>query len=343
MHYNLETIIQQHIQNCLNSFSHAVDTDLISHLEEALRFRFSGTRPEEIKNIYLKDYEIPQIVLFDILANRFPMVLNGQKAVLHALLQQSAGAKHIQLLDLGIGRGLQVGRMLQALAENPAIESVRVVGIEIMKDALDFTTSQFKSLKENLPFLFEFYPIHSSFEELDWKEVDQLLDAPHDFRMVNASLALHHIQQESERLKIFEQVALLKPDLLTLIEPNADNFTDDFNKRLLNSYEHFSALFAFINTQSLTLAEKKSLKQFFSHEFYDNIALPDSHRFEKHQRAERWLELAAEKGFKPLEKAFDDLKFDFPGAEITISNIPYLNFSFPPSDILAIMALHCNN
>ena len=338
MNIDIETTIQQHIQTSMGSFPHAVDPDLIAHLEEALRFRFSGTQPEAIKNIYLKEYDIPQIVLFDILANRFPMVLNGQKAVLDCLLRQSAYAKRINLLDLGIGRGLQVRRIVQRLAENPAIESVKVVGVEIMKEALDFTTEQFSKL--NLPFEFEFHPIHSSFEAVDWKEVTRLISSPNDFLMVNASLALHHIQQESERSKVFEETARLKPDLLTLIEPNADNFTDDFNKRMLNSYEHFSALFAFINTLDLTLAEKKSLKQFFSHEFYDNIALPDSHRFEKHQRAERWLGLAAEKGFQPIEHAFNGLTFDFPSNEISITTEPYLNFSFPPSNILAIMALH---
>jgi hypothetical protein len=217
---------------------------------------------------------------------------------------------------------------------------VEVVGVEIMKEALDFTSNQLNNLSETLPYKLEFHPIHSSFEQLDWNKVGLLLALPHDFLLVNASLALHHIQLESERSKVFNQLSKLNPNLVTLIEPNVDNFTNDFNQRMLNSYEHFSALFSFIRQLDLTDAEKKSLKQFFSHEFYDNIALPDTHRFEKHQRAEHWLEIAAANGFKPLHNAFETLDLEFPGIHIDKETQPYLNFRFPPTDILAIMALH---
>lgn len=340
MQHSIEEKIAAAIQTCLSSFSHPADADLLAHLEEALRFRYSGTAPEEIRNIYLKEYEIPQIVLFDILANRFPLVLNAQRAVLQILMDRSTDAEHITILDLGIGRGLQAIRILKALAERKNLKSVQLIGVEIMKDALDFTINQINELIPTLPFTLAFHPIHSSFEQLDWKQVQSAIQAPVDFFMINASLALHHIQHENNRRKIFEEACMLKPDLFTLIEPNADNYTNDFQQRLLNSYEHFSALYAFIRQLDLTDAEKKGLKQFFSHEFYDNIALPDSHRFEKHQRGEKWLEYAAEGGFQPIDHVFEKMEFNIIGIGIDQTSKPYLNFSYPPSDILAIIAVH---
>lgn len=48
------------------------------HLESNLSLKAKGWRPDAIQNTYLKEFEVPQIVLSDILTNRFPLLQKAQ-------------------------------------------------------------------------------------------------------------------------------------------------------------------------------------------------------------------------------------------------------------------------
>lgn len=65
--------------------------------------------------------------------------------------------------------------------------------------------------------------------------------------VVNASLALHHIQSSENREKVLGQIKAVKPIGFFLIEPNVDHFETAFLKRFYNCYNHFYALFQTID------------------------------------------------------------------------------------------------
>ena len=46
-----------------------LDPLFLQHLESNLSLKSKGWRPDAIQNTYLKEFEVPQIVLFDILTN----------------------------------------------------------------------------------------------------------------------------------------------------------------------------------------------------------------------------------------------------------------------------------
>ena len=46
-----------------------IDAVFLSHLEKGIELNKSNWIPETIQNTYLKEFEIPQIVLFDLLTN----------------------------------------------------------------------------------------------------------------------------------------------------------------------------------------------------------------------------------------------------------------------------------
>jgi hypothetical protein len=156
--------------------------------------------------------------------------------------------------------------------------------------------------------------------------------------MVNASLCLHHVQSKEQRINLLREINSFQPEIFTLIEPNTDCFTNDFEKRLENAFEHFNALYQYIDTLDLLTEQKMGLKQFFSTEFFDAIALPEAYRFEKYQTGEQWIAMGEIAGFNP--KDLSQI-----AGEIHISNITcksekssFLNFKFKESNILSAIA-----
>ena len=323
---------------CLKADPEGTDPLLMKHLEDGLHQRRKGFDSGAVQNTYLKDFDIPQIVLFDILANRFPLVVEAQQIVSRALLHHSGNSRQVCIIDLGIGRGVQILKLLDQLNEKRTATRVTVIGIELIGEALDFCGQRIKEASERWNFSLDFHPVHLPLEEIDQATIQGLIPVENPFVFVNASLSLHHLQKGGERDLLFRKVSSWKPGLFTLIEPNASTFTDDYQQRLPNACEHFSALYHYTNTLPLKEEEKRGLKNFFSNDFFDPVALPDSHRFEKLERGEQWIERASKSGLKTLtlDPFCNELRID----HITVEGVPkaYINFKYRDTDLLSIMA-----
>ena len=59
--------------------------------------RHENISKEVFENTYLRNLEIPQILLFDILANRFPLVIEAQNIIGRALVESVKEKTHITL------------------------------------------------------------------------------------------------------------------------------------------------------------------------------------------------------------------------------------------------------
>ena len=326
------------ISGVLQKFPFESDPVLLADLKKALQYRQEARSPEEVRNTYLQDLAIPQIVLFDILANKFPIVLKAQEIINSLLCKHASLHSQIIILDIGIGRGLQMEKLLREIDRIPHIEKVTLIGIEIFRPALDFTTQCMISLSKELHFDLNFIPFHSSIEAIDFRILESKIPNNSTLFMVNASLCLHHIQSMNQRSELFCEINSFQPEIFTLIEPNTDCFTDDFKKRLDNAFVHFNALYQYIDTLNLLIEEKKGLKQFFSTEFFDAIALPEAYRFEKYQTGEQWVETGKMAGFQPkdLTKIAAGINISDITCESEFSD--YLNFKFKESSILSVIA-----
>ncbi len=332
-------LIEGYIENCIKSFDFEPEETMIIDLKRALQYRLEGKSPEAVRNTYLKDLEIPQIILFDILANRFPVVLNAQKIVSNAISSVAKGKKNITLIDLGIGRGVQAKRIIETFNRSQNIQTLTLIGVEIFKDALDFTIDQISKIQSSLNYQLNFIPIHSSVEEMNMEEIHKHIPANNECVLVNASLTLHHIQSTSTRLNTMKKIASLHPSLVTLIEPNTDCHTNNFDQRLKNVYEHFCALYHFINTLDLQPEEKKGLKQFFSTEMFDAVALPDEHRFERYAPSEEWLNSGIGQGLFPLDISTYVKNIHIEHINIENPSSGIINFKYQDSSILGIITL----
>ena len=332
--------IDDQLDKCIGRFEIEPDKQVLEDLRKALIYREEGRSPESVKNTYLKDLEIPQIVLFDILANRFPLVMNAQKIISNAIISIISSHENITILDLGIGRGLQITRILKEINQIKTIKTVTVIGVEIFKAALEHTIAVISDLKKELNYHLEFHPINTLVEDLDAELIKKLIPATNHCLLINASLTLHHIQSEENRLLLFQKLKSLNPSLLTLVEPNTNCFINDFDERLLNVYEHFCALYGFINTLDLLQEEQKGLKQFFSTELFDAVALPDEHRFEKYNTSEAWIKTSSEAGFRPYDLTENAKDIKIKNIDVQIKQQGYVNFEFHHANILGTIAVY---
>ncbi len=327
------------ISQCQQKYDWEPDKELINHLRRALHARFQGIAPEQIQNTYLKEFEIPQIRLFDILANSFPLVLQAQQLVGNCINALASDQQHLCIIDVGIGRSVQMARILQSLNDCKNLETVTLIGIEIQKESLEYSKNLLNGMKSTLNFNLQFHPINQAIEEIDFDEIRNLIPANNGKLIINASLALHHVQAKEKRAHVLGCLAALNPDLLALIEPNVNCFTNDFEERCVNAYEHFGALYAYINTLTLKNEEKKGLKQFFSNELFDTIALPDEYRFEKYDLSENWSALGKSFGLTNFNIQQFIQAPNIPGIEVAYNENGFVNFGFGQTDILGIIAL----
>jgi hypothetical protein len=335
----IKQVVQQRLDRMSNTIGPA-DQQLLMQLDNAIISHYNQDQKAVGQNTYLKDFEIPQIKLFDILANHFPLVLESQQMAHACLLREMKECHHLCIVDLGIGRSVQMQRLLQMLNEVPTIEKVTLIGVDIMHQALLHSEQLLEQEKSKLRFVFDFHLLHDVVERMDFDRVLSLKPTDHDFLYINASLTLHHVQQSEERNALFRNFKRLSPNLMTLIEPNTSTFTDDFDLRIDRAIEHFFALYDYTNTLQLKDEEKRSLKTFFGNDFYDPIANADEARFEKLERGEEWILRASLAGFTPFVEREQVALKEIKNIDLRIDDAHYTSFCYKGVDLLSLIHLH---
>lgn len=317
-----------------------MDSVFLSHLEKGIELKKSNWLPESIQNTYLKEFEIPQILLFDLLTNKFPLVTACQQIAEKAFLKQASSYSEICILDIGIGRGFQIMRLLEALQDVESIQKVTLIGVEISNDALNFTLSQLEERKNTFKFELQYHIFNTPVELITYDMINIQIPDNCDCLLVNASLTLHHIQQVNGRFNLFSIIKQLNPQLMILIEPDADTMNDDYEQRLLNAAEHFSALYTYVNTlDCMNKEEADHLKSFFANDFFDPIVLPDSHRFERLYTSSQWIDLLASAGLKIKNFDPNHYSIHIPNIDCKIMNEGYFNFSYCGIPLISVIAI----
>jgi len=312
----------------------------LEHLKLGLDFRRLGMKPESIQNTYLKQQEVSQIVLFDILANKFPLVLVAQHIVEDAILSALVGRKHICIIDVGIGRGIQMLRLLKKIDQQLNPDSVTLIGIELTKDAAAFTDNQLKEKANDFSFQLNHTILNMPAESITADLLSEYIPESSGSPIVNASLTLHHIQGNHQRKRLLEELKAIHPALLTLIEPDAETMTNDADERILNASIHFNSLYKYANTLDLTTTENNTLKTFFSNDFFDPIAYQDEYRFERLQSAETWIQTAQSAGFNVADLRSFYQTDTIPNIDVERNPFGFLRFGFGDTSLLSVIAFH---
>lgn len=303
-------------------------TLLIKALNKRIRSEFIG------ENIYLGRYETPQIQLFNILIEKFPFVRFSQQITNAAIVDEMQGVEEVTIMDIGIGQGTQMLNIIERAKELTGLKKLHIVGIEPFGDALVKAEAAILDRNGKVPFEIAFTALLGTAEDTDFAAVRHL-----DGKLiVNASLALHHIQSAERRTETIARIRQINPAAFILIEPNVNHYEPDFFARFHNCYHHFYSIFQVIDRiENIDNVDKNALKMFFGREIEDIIGKEEKDRYEKHEPAAHWISRLRENQFS--------LKNDFLkspveagcGVEVSYHKEGFLGFTFQQETVLAVI------
>ncbi|MEZ4904202.1 MAG: GRAS family protein [Spirosomataceae bacterium] len=289
----LNEIYQESLENLENPES------LFNYtIAKAMQRHFLAEQSQE--HIYLQRFEIPQIRLFELLIQQFPLANLSQHCTNTLLID--ALSQHVQpvLMDIGMGTGFQVCTIVEGLAKkaNSKVQHLTIVGIEPFGEALAVATQNIQKLTSTIPFTVALVSKEAFIEQLSLNELRQLLPQDYDGLYANASFALHHIREQAQRKAVFKTLKALAMNALVVSEPNSDHYEPLYTKRFENCVHHYGILFQIIDTLSITTTEKAALKLFFSREIDDVLGNTEEVRVEKHYATQQWIDLFVATGFE---------------------------------------------
>ena len=284
------------------------------------------------EHIYLKNDEVPQIQLFNILIEKFPFVKYSQFITNNAIIETMGDASEVTIIDIGVGQGAQMLHVIESAKSLPHLKKLQIIGIEPFTDALQMAEAQINACKQSVDFEIQFIGLNAFVEEVDFsifKNTKHLI--------VNASLALHHIQSATNRQLVIAAIKQLNPMAFILIEPNVNHFEKDFSKRFMNCYNHYYTIFKVIDRLDISTKDKTGLKLFFGREIEDVIGKEEKDRFEKHELATTWIERLKSNGFTLNKSILKSPVSSEAGGDIAYHKEGFLGFTNETETVLAVM------
>ncbi len=319
-------------------------TQLLFFLEAA--YKRLDPASSALGNLYLLPDQGQQIAMFNFMATRFPVVTFAQDIVNTLCLSEFQGQTHVTLLDIGIGTGQQIARILRQLTPATAPgQRLTVIGIEPAEANLAQARETLLEVARQQHLPVDFIGINQSVETLltpqGWKAfTHQLGSVRHQGTLiVNASFALHHVQPIRLRLELFQKLRQLSPTRVTMIEPYADFVTPRLMQRFDEAWYHYGLTFQAIDRIDATDQEKSLVKQvFFAREIQDVLA-KNGRRIEQFETGDMWLNRLTKAGFYPeLPTGIPDTIPDCPSVSVkAFSN--YIGLCVNEYPIISIIAV----
>jgi hypothetical protein len=332
--------IETLLDHCIETLHDDSEKFLSTLIIKALRNLIGTTGIDE--HIYLKRYEITQIELFNILIKEFPFVRWGHELANNLIYSKLKESREAIIIDIGIGQGIQMVHLLKKLNSLPDLKKVTIVGIEPFIDALKAAEENITKMESQVSFTIQFIPWNIFIEDIDELSLENKTNQLMGDIIVNASLALHHIQSLENRLKVLRVFKSIVPIGLVLVEPNIDHFEPDFYRRFQNCYQHFYHVFQVIDNLKIDQYTKNGLKLFFGREIEDIIGKSNEERYEKHEPAFRWIEKLINCGFLVRNNFLDSLPKVNSGIDLDFDDNGFLGFRYKSETILAIIYAETN-
>lgn len=280
---------------------------LLSHLiAESLMSRIDR-RLVESKNIFVQEFDVPQIQLFYSMAEAVPFVYAGHLLANRCLERAVSGLRSFTIVDIGIGNGGQVKRLLDGLADQRGgLEEVQVVGLDPAEKNLADAGALLERSARDYPFGVEFRPLCAMVEQLGDADLEAIRAGAKGGLVINSAFALHHsshpLNDQQTRTELLRRLAALRPLALTLIEPHSNHDTEELVKRVHHSWEHFGNVFALVDEAAIEVSHKYLIKgKFFAREIRDIFGVSDHFRCERHEPYDSWLLRLFKAGYRPLE------------------------------------------
>jgi hypothetical protein len=316
--------------------------DLLAHLiAESLLKRIDRGLLDS-KNIYVQQFDIPQIVMFYNMAKAVPFVDAGHSIANQQIAGALAGLSDAAVLDIGVGRGVQLKALCRMLAAAPGgLKSLSLIGLDPDENNLSEFATQLEEMRGELPFRVSFHPVQGLVEDLDREQYREIEEIGAGNLLVNSAFAFHHtshpVNDVELRTELFRRIAGMKPLLFTLVEPSSNHDTEELPRRLHNSWQHFGCLFQCIDDSDLEPSLKFQIKEkFFGREVRDIFGVSDRFRCERHELYDSWLLRLNKAGLRPFDRVKPLVSLPANCAAIVSEGLVRLNYR--DTTIVAVFA-----
>lgn len=337
----IEQLIQQRVD--INTSN----PDLLSHiLAESLLKRIDRNLLES-KNIYVEEFDIPQIVMFYKMSKAYPHVAVSHTIANQYIFDAIKELDEVTIFDIGIGKGLQVQKLISSLVWNSAsLKKINIIGLDPSEVNLTDSKEAFETLQKAVPIQLNYYTLNKLVENLDEKDYKFIKDISGDKLVINSAFTIHHsyhdVNDYDKRTEIFHNLKKLNPLILTLIEPNSNHDTEDLSRRFYYCWEHFGSVFQLIDESDLQPSEKFSIKEkFFGREIRDIFGISDSFRCERHEPYESWILKLARAGFTPYN--LKDISVHLPKHSGVIVTEGMTRLNYNDMTLIAVLAYKGDN
>lgn len=321
--------------------------DLLSHIvAESLLKRIDRSLLES-KNIYVEEFDIPQIVMFYKMAHAYPHVAVSHTIANQYLLEVIKDLDEVTIFDIGIGKGVQIQKLISALIWNKTqLKKINIIGLDPSPTNLTDSQEAFRALQDAVGLTINYFPINNLVELLQEKDYEYVDEIAGGKLVINSAFTIHHsyhdVNDSDKRTEIFHKLKKLKPLIFTLIEPNSNHDTENLSRRFYYCWEHFGNVFKLIDESDLQPLEKFSIKEkFFGREIRDIFGISDHFRCERHEPFESWILRLTRAGFVPYDKK--DISVNLPKNSSFVVTEGMTRLNYNDMTLIAVLAYKGDN
>jgi hypothetical protein len=290
--------------------------ELLSHICSSSLIARMDNASYQMNNIYLHQFDIPQIILFYKMIEAYPQVACSHFIANQFIENIIKNLLSVTIFDIGIGKGKQIESLIYTICRRGYdLRTVNIIGLDPDPQNIRHTEELFGRLNSEVYFEVSYYPRCNLIENLseeDFRDIEEIAEGK---LIINSAYAMHHVSHRLHdteyRTRLFTRLKALNPLLFTLIEPNSDHDIESLTGRAKNCWHHFSIVFNLVDRSSLSRVHKLVIKEkFFGREIHDIFGVSDHLRSERHEILESWLLRLIRAGFKPYH--FNDISIRLP-------------------------------
>ncbi|CDY22807.1 BnaA06g02700D [Brassica napus] len=263
------------------------------------------------KALRCKDPTGPELLTYmHILYEACPYFKFGYESANGAIAEAVKNESFVHIIDFQISQGGQWVSLIRALGARPGgPPRVRITGIDDPRSSfarqggLELVGQRLGKLAEMCGVPFEFHGAALCCTEV---EIEKLGVRNGEALAVNFPLVLHHMPDESvtvenHRDRLLRLVKRLSPNVVTLVEQEANTNTAPFLPRFVETMNHYLAVFESIDVKlARDHKERINVEQHcLAREVVNLIACEGVEREERHEPLGKWRSRFHMAGFKP--------------------------------------------
>ncbi|KAF2308377.1 hypothetical protein GH714_006557 [Hevea brasiliensis] len=222
-----------------------------------------------------------------------------------AILEAFEGKKRVHVIDFSMNQGMQWPALLQALALRPGgPPAFRLTGIgppsHDNSDHLQEVGLKLAQLAETIHVEFEYRGfVANSLADLDASMLE-LRPSEIECIAVNSVFELHELLAIPGAIeKVLSVVKQMKPEIVTIVEQEANHNGPIFLDRFTESLHYYSTLFDSLEG-SVSTQDKVMSEVYLGKQICNVVACEGTDRIERHETLAQWRTRLGSSGFVPV-------------------------------------------